>query len=97
MTSERIVVMVLLVGAFIFTDAAWLVTMLIHVKVIRSTAMPDPSIWNLWSQVAKTYPIVSPGGRLLFWRSLLQTLGLCSFIAMMIALVVAAIISKTHH
>ena len=97
MTSERIVVMVLLAVAFIFTGAAWVVTMLIHVKVIRSTAIPEASIWNLWSQVAKTYPIVSPGGRLLFWRALLQALGLCSFIAMMIALVVGAIMSKPHH
>jgi len=97
MTTTNLVVMALLGVAFIFTGAAWLVTMLIHVKVNKSTAVPEASIWNLWSQVANTYPIVCPGGRLLFWRSLFQVLGLCSFVAMMIIMVVSAITSKTHH
>jgi hypothetical protein len=68
--------------------------MLIHAKVIKSTAVPRASIWNLWSQVAKMYPTVCPGGRLFFWRSLFQILGVCSFIATMIAGVVGAVASK---
>jgi hypothetical protein len=97
MPIPNLVVMALLAVAFVFIGAAWLVTILIHAKVNRSTAAVDASIWNLWSRVAKTYARVYPGGRLLFWRSLFQTLGVCSFIAMTIALVVGAIMSKPHH
>jgi len=81
MTTESLFVLVLLAVSFVLTGAAWLVTMLIHVKVNRTTTVQQASTWNHWSQVAKTYPIVCPGGRLLFWRSLFQALGLCSFIA----------------
>jgi hypothetical protein len=94
MTSPRLIVLALLVVSFVFTGAAWLFTMLVHAKVTRSTALPNTTVWNLWSQVARAYSIVCPHGRLLFWRSLFQTLGVCSFIAMMIALVVGAIMSK---
>ena len=95
-TTPNVVAIILFVIASVLMGAAWLCTVLIHAKVIRSTALPQASIWNLWSQVTKVYPSVCPGGRLLFWRTLLQVLGLCSFVAMMIVLLAVAIMSKTH-
>lgn len=96
MSTPNLVVATLFASASVLLGAAWACTAVIHAKVIRSTALPQVSIWNLWSQVSKAYRLVCPGGRLLFWRSLFQILGLSSFIAMLVALVAFAIASKPH-
>lgn len=96
MTAVNLPAMVLLAIAFISTGAAWCCTVLIDAKVIRSTALPYATLRNLWSEVAKAYPVAYPGGRLLFWRALLLTLAASSFVAMVVTLMVGAILSKLH-
>jgi len=94
MTAQNILVLTLLAASVAFIGAAWVCTVLIHAKVVKLTTLPRVSLWSLWSEVAKAYPSVCPGGRLLFWRWIFQALGLCAFVGVMATLVVAAITSK---
>ncbi len=96
MPTPKLIVMVLLAASFICIGAAWLFTVLAHAKVIRSGALKDVSKFSRWSQVVRAYPAAYPSGRLLFWRSLFQTLGLCLFIAMATTLFVWAMASNNR-
>ena len=96
MTVQNILMLALLGAAVAFIGAAWVCTVLIHAKVVRSTALPHASLWKLWSEVAKAYPSVCPGGRLLLWRSIFLSAGLCAFVGMMATLVLTAIASRVR-
>ena len=94
MTLAGLVVLGLLALASVLIGAAWICTAMVYARVIRSTALPHASIWNLWSQVRKAYPSVCPRGRLLFWRSFFQLAGFGAFLVMVVALVILAIGSR---
>ena len=91
-----LVAKILFAAAFVFTGVAFACTLLIHSKVVKSNAMPMISPWRPWDKVRQAYRMEFPRSRMLFYRSTFLTLGLCSFIAMAVVLIVSAIKRKIH-